>query len=288
MEQKLYLECYGGISGDMTAAALLDLGADAEKLKSALASLHLEGCSVEIGRVKKGGIDVCDFAVHTEDDRDGLDHDMDYLYGSPVTGRDESGDEHSHDHDRGGSTIHGGEDDHHVHRGLPEIRQILESSGMTEASKRTAVKIFEILARAESKAHGVPVDEVHFHEVGAADSIMDIAAVAVCLDDLGITEAIIPVLWEGCGTVRCRHGILPIPVPATLNIVQEYHLNLHRTDTIGEFVTPTGAAIAAALYSGDKLPERFRVERIGLGGGKREYERPGILRAMLITPEEAP
>ncbi len=287
MEQKLYLECYSGISGDMTAAALLDLGADAEKLKSALASLNLEGCSVEISRIKKGGLDVCDFAVHTDDYGDGLDHDMDYLYGSAAPDAEDGKDEHAHDHDRGENSVHGDKDDHHVHRGLPEIKQILESSGMTEAAKRTAVKIFEILAQAESKAHGVPVEEVHFHEVGAADSIMDIAAVAVCLDDLGITEAIIPVLWEGCGTVRCRHGILPIPVPATLNIVQEYHMNLHRTDTMGEFVTPTGAAIAAALYGGDKLPERFRVERIGLGGGKREYEKPGILRAMLITPEEA-
>ncbi len=240
--QKLYLECYAGISGDMTVGALLDLGADAQKLKESLQSLNLEGYSVEIGRVKKAGLAVCDFDVRAEEG--------------------------------------------HTHRGLLEITRILEESALTEAAKQMALKIFGILAEAESKAHGVPVDEIHFHEVGAVDSIVDIAAAAICLDDLGITEAIVPVLWEGCGTVQCRHGELPIPVPATLNIAQAYQLNLHQTDTEGEFVTPTGAAIAAALYAGDRLPERYRVERIGLGGGKREYERPSILRAMLITPLE--
>ncbi len=278
MEQKLYLECYSGISGDMTVGALLDLGADAEKLRSALDSLGLTGCSVTIGRVKKAGLDVCDFAVHTDDGEAELDHDMEYLFGEGYHGNG-----HAHE---GGHT-HDHESEHaHAHRGLPEIRQIIMNSSLTQAAKGTAVRIFEILAQAEAKAHGQPIDEVHFHEVGADDSIMDIAAAAVCLDNLGITEAIIPVLWEGCGFVRCRHGLLPIPVPATLNIVQAYGLNLHQTDAMGEFVTPTGAAIAAALSRREKLPERYRVDRIGLGAGKREYERPGILRAMLITPEE--
>ncbi len=300
MEQKLYLECYSGISGDMTVGALLDLGADAEKLHSALDSLGLAGCSVTIGRVKKSGLDVCDFAVHTDDGRAELDHDMEYLFGEEDHAHEhgdghahehgdghahEHGDGHAHDHGDGHAHDHG--DGHtHVHRGLPEIRQIIGDSAMTQAAKETAVRIFEILAQAEAKAHGQTIDEVHFHEVGADDSIMDIAAAAVCLDDLGIKEAIVPVLWEGCGFVRCQHGLLPIPVPATLNIVQAYGLNLHMTDAVGEYVTPTGAAIAAALCSGEKLPERYRVDRIGLGAGKREYERPGILRAMLITPEE--
>ncbi len=269
MDCKLYLECYAGISGDMMVGALLDLGADAGKLKDALDSLNIDGCTVEIGRVKKTGLDACDFVVRTQDGQADLDHDMSYLHGEGSAHENE----HGHDHE---------------HRGLPEIAQIIEASAMTDQAKQMALKIFGILAQAEAKAHGVPEDQVHFHEVGAADSIMDIAAVAVCLDDLGIREAIVPVLCEGCGYVRCQHGMLPIPVPATLNIVQEYGLTLHRTETQGEFVTPTGAAIAAALCNSEKLPDRYRVERVGIGSGKREYERPSILRAMLITPLDAP
>ncbi len=299
MKQKLYLECYAGISGDMTVAALLDLGADAEKLRRALASLHLDGYTVEISRVKKSALEVCDFAVVTDEAHATRDHDMAYLHGEadgPVEEHahkqehiheqehchghehdQEDGHDHAHAHDRDNGHAH-------EHRGLPEITRIIEQSELTDRAKATALRIFGILAEAEAEAHGVPADEVHFHEVGAIDSIVDIAAVAICLDDLDIEEVIVPVLWEGCGTIRSQHGILPIPVPATLNIVRDYHLNLHQTETMGEFVTPTGAAIAAAIRTEETLPTRYRVEKIGLGGGKREYERPSILRAMLLTP----
>lgn len=157
---------------------------------------------------------------------------------------------------------------------------------MTVHAKEIAERIFRILAEAEAKAHGVPEEEVHFHEVGAVDSIVDVAAAAVCLDDLGIEEVIVPVLYEGSGYVRCQHGVIPVPVPATLNIVSAHHLSLHVTDTMGEFVTPTGAAIAAAVCTSRELPDRYQIDRIGLGAGKRNYERPSLLRAMLITPEE--
>jgi hypothetical protein len=131
------------------------------------------------------------------------------------------------------------------------------------------------------------VEEVHFHEVGAVDSIVDIVAAAVCLDNLHIKDVIIPVLCEGTGTVRCQHGILPIPVPAVANIMEQYHLPVQITDVKGEFVTPTGAAIAAAIGTTDKLPGQFRICKIGIGAGKRTYERPSLLRAMLIeVPDE--
>ena len=154
---------------------------------------------------------------------------------------------------------------------------------MTENAKKIALRIFEILAEAESKAHNVPVDQVHFHEVGAVDSIVDIVSVAVCLDDLDVTEVIVPVLCEGRGTVRCQHGILPIPVPAVANIVSANHLHLKMTEVEGELVTPTGAAIVAAVKTKDKLPETFEIQKIGIGAGKRQYECPGILRAMFIS-----
>lgn len=264
-KQKLYLECYSGISGDMTVAALLDLGADKEVLCEALNSLSISGqFKTKISRVSKAGLDACDFDVLLE--HENHDHDMQYLHG------------HHHDHNH---------EHHHTHRGLIEIQGIIRCSKMTDRAKELAEKIFDILANAEAKAHGKPKTEVHFHEVGAVDSIVDIAAVAICLDNLGIDEVIIPTLYEGCGTVRCQHGILPIPVPAVANIVNAENLTLHITETEGEFVTPTGAAIAAAIRTSEKLPESFRIVRTGIGAGKRNYERPSLLRAMLIEEQES-
>ena len=207
-------------------------------------------------------------------DEDNHDHDMEWLHG------------HSHDHEHEHKHHHlfhrHHHHHHHEHRGLAEIEDILQRSGLSDRAKALAIKIFRVIASAESKAHGVPVEEVHFHEVGAVDSIVDIAAVGFCIDYLGIDEVIVPVLYEGTGTVRCQHGILPIPVPAVAHIVEENHLKLHMTQTPGEFVTPTGAAIVAALRTGDTLPEDFTILKSGLGAGKRNYERPSLLRAMLI------
>lgn len=263
VNRTLYLECYSGISGDMMAAALLDLGADQQALKDALESLPLEGFRIEIGRVKKSGLDACDFAVILDSAHENHDHDMEYLHGHGTV--------HSHSHK--GS---------HEHRGMKEILHIIDNSAMTREAKAIAKRIFGILAQAEAKAHGVPLEEVHFHEVGAVDSIVDIISVAVCLDNLGITECIVPVLYEGCGTIRCQHGILPVPVPAVANIASEHNLDLCITESKGEFVTPTGAAIVAAIRTAKELPETFSLRKIGIGAGKREYDRPGILRAMLI------
>ena len=131
----------------------------------------------------------------------------------------------------------------------------------------------------------MPVDQVHFHEVGAVDSIVDIVAAAVCLDDLEIDDVVVTELVEGCGTVRCQHGVLPIPVPAVANIVANEGLPMSISSVRGELVTPTGAAIAAAVRTKSSLPERFVIKKIGIGGGKRAYERPSLVRAMLI--EEA-
>ena len=144
------------------------------------------------------------------------------------------------------------------------------------------IKIFGILAEAEAKAHGTDPEHVHFHEVGAIDSIVDIVAAAVCFDSLGIRRVFLPVLYEGTGTVRCQHGILPVPVPATANIISAYGLPLSIMHVQGEFVTPTGAAILAAIVTDRSLPDGFMIRRIGMGAGKRTYERPSILRAMEI------
>jgi uncharacterized protein (DUF111 family) len=182
---------------------------------------------------------------------------------------------HTHNHEQ----MH---DHPHEHRGMHEIREIIEQGKLTEQAKKLALRIFTILAEAESKAHNRPLEEVHFHEVGAVDSIIDIVAAAVCLDNLQINEVIVPKLYEGHGMVRCQHGLLPVPVPAVVNIIQAHNLNLQLMEMEGEFITPTGAAIVAAIKTLDILPSEFRIRKIGIGAGKRKYERPSILRAMII------
>ena len=314
-EKILYLECLSGISGDMTVAALLDLGADEEKLRAALASLPLTGYELRISRVKKSGLDACDFAVQLDEAHENHDHDMAYLHGHEVHGCDErahdpvhgeNGHTHSHDmhlhgkdsaaysediHTHGGDGhVHGGDGHahghhHHEHRGLPEIRALIEAGILTPGARQLALRIFDILADAEAKAHGSTREQVHFHEVGAVDSIVDIVAVAVCLDDLAPERVVFSPLSEGNGTVRCQHGILPVPVPAVANIVAAYGLPIHRTKVEGELVTPTGAAIAAALMQEHReLPADYVVRKVGVGAGKRDYATAGIVRAMWIEP----
>ena len=169
---------------------------------------------------------------------------------------------------------------------MKEVREILAALDMTDGARALALKIFNILAQAEARAHGTTVEEVHFHEVGAIDSIVDIVSAAICFDDLCITDVVFPSIIEGSGTVRCQHGILPVPVPAVVNIAQAHALPLKITQRKGELVTPTGAAFAAAVMTGTALPERFTIARVGLGAGKREYEIPSILRAMLLEVQD--
>ena len=276
MAQTLYLECNSGISGDMVVGALLDLGASQEKLESALASLSVDGFGVRISRVTKAGLDACDFAVLLDEAHENHDHDMAYLHGEGDNLHDHDHD-HDHDHATGGHR--------HEHRGLAEISAVIESADLSERARRTALRIFDILAKAEAQAHGVSVDQVHFHEVGAVDSIVDIVAAAVCLDDLDVSDVVITELVEGCGTVRCQHGVLPVPVPAVANIAANEGLPMSVSSVRGELVTPTGAAIAAAVRTKSALPERFVIKKVGIGAGKRSYERPSLVRAMLI--EEA-
>lgn len=279
MSKTLYLECYSGISGDMTVAALLDLGADGEVLKESLKSLPVGGFRTEITRVKKSGLDACDFSVILE--QDNHDHDMEYLHGSEksYTGHHEHSHEVNHEHHHGHTHSH---EHPHEHRGMKEITEIIQKSEMTVRAKKMAMRVFDILAQAESKAHGVPVEEVHFHEVGAVDSIVDIAAIAICMDNLDISNVIVPVLYEGTGFIRCQHGQIPVPVPAVTHIAETHKLKLKITDIQGELVTPTGAAVVAAFRTSDRLPEDFTMLKTGIGAGKRQYRCPGILRAMLI------
>ena len=323
MGKTLYLETSSGISGDMFVAAMIDLGADPEALERALNSIPADGFMVEISSVKKSGIACCDFNVILDEAHENHDHDMAYLYGpasvSSAAPQEEAHhchgcedeeanhchchedeeahhchcheDEEAHhchcheDEEAHHCHCHGGEEPHHHHHGrhLAEILDIIAATDMTDSAKALAGKMFHIVAEAESLAHHMPLEEVHFHEVGAIDSIVDIIAAAVTFDSLGITDVIIPCLTEGTGTVRCQHGVLPVPVPATMNIIEAYDMPLTIMEAKGEYVTPTGAAIAAAICTTHQLPKAFRVVRMGLGAGKRAYtERTNILRAYLI------
>ena len=305
MGNTLYLECSSGISGDMTVAALLDLGADQEVMKKAIASLPVEGFSIEVSRVKKSGLDACDFLVRLDEGHENHDHDMEYLHGEGGHvhshlhhHNDAENHEHSHEgihshshfHDPAETHAHGDAAGHHspphIHRSLNDVLEIISQADLSSRARALAVRIFTILAEAEAKAHGVPLEQVHFHEVGAVDSIVDIVAAAVCLDNLDITEAVIPRICEGRGFVRCQHGVIPVPVPAVVHIAQANQLSLHLTETEGELVTPTGAAIAAAIRTAQQLPESFVIKKTGIGAGKRTYDRPSLLRAMLIERAE--
>ena len=287
----LYLECFSGISGDMTVGALLDLGADKEVLMQALDSLHVDGYEVKIGRSSKCGIDACDFDVlipeqpdydegHMHDHEHEHHHDHEHEHHHDHEHEHHHDHEHYHDHEH-----HHGHHHAHVHRNIHDVFEVIDRLDNAHV-KELAKKMFMIVAEAESKAHGLPVDQVHFHEVGAIDSIVDIISVAVCVDNLGVDDIVVSELYEGSGHVRCQHGMMPVPVPATANIVAANHLPMKITDAQGEMVTPTGAAIAAALRTSDKLPENYQLLRIGLGAGKKDFPKANVLRAMLLETEE--
>jgi uncharacterized protein (TIGR00299 family) protein len=288
MAKQLYFECSSGISGDMTVGAMLDLGADRAVLMQALDSLPLSGYTIEIGRRAVSGIDACDFDVVLDAPLDNHDHDMAYLYGS---GHHDHG-HHHHDHDHDHSHDHGDHDHHHghVHRTLAEVKQILAGGTMTDGARALAETIFDHLAAAEAKAHGSDVDHVHFHEVGAVDSIVDITAAAVCFDNLktqlGFTDVVIPFINEGGGHVRCAHGRMPVPVPAVVNLAEAHGLPLRLAGLQGERITPTGAAIAATVMTTKTLPQPFTILKTGVGAGKRAYtDAANLLRLFLIEPE---
>lgn len=276
----LFWDCQTGISGDMAVASLLDLGASEEAVRAALAPLAGEGFELHVGRVEKAGLDCCDFDVALDEEHDGHDHDMAYLYDSEWTPGGESV--------AGGAAcpcVHGDGASHtygHHHRSYAQVREVLASLDLAPRARSLSEKAFRLLAQAESKAHGVPVDEVHFHEVGAIDAIVDVVAAAVCLDSLGVDKVIVPRVVEGTGMVRCQHGVIPVPVPAVVNIAAATGLPLSVGPRQGELVTPTGAAIAAAAMTSTLLPKRFSVKACGMGAGRRDYDPPSILRALLI------
>ena len=284
MGKTLYLECYSGISGDMTVAALLDLGAREEALKEALEALPIKGYQIRMGRVKKCGIDAWNFDVILEDS-----HTHSHNHGSIPA------ESHSHGHDSTSAEPHVHSHDSiptvphtHSHSSYRQIMDMLDQAPLKPRVRALAQKIFCIVGQAEAQVHACPFEEVHFHEAGAVDSIVDIVGAAALAVDLDITDAYISPLYEGQGHVLSQHGRIPVPAPAVAAIAGMQELELKITQTQGEMVTPTGAAIAAALRTKKGLPSVFSIEKIGMGAGKKEFPHANLLRAMLIREASSP
>ena len=245
----LYFECNSGISGDMSVGALLDLGADKDVLEKALTSMKLDNeFQYKITKQMVNAISTTDFDVILPENK-----------------------HHWHNHEH-----------HHEHRNLNDVNEIIDKAEISESAKNLAKKIFKIVAEAESKVHNKDISEIHFHEIGAIDSIVDIVSFAVLYDSLKPTKVYFSTLTEGQGTVTCQHGELSVPVPAVCEIVSKYEIPIKITNNQGEMITPTGAAIVASLYTGESLPEEFIIKKVGYGRGKRPYKNP-ILRVMKIN-----
>jgi len=231
----LYFDCFSGISGDMTLAALIDLGLPRETLEMELAKLGLKGYELKIFRGHRSGIGAMGLEVR----------------------------------------VRAGEG--HSHRSFAHIRQMIEESGLEKEVKAVSLKIFHRLGEAEAKVHGQHIEEVHFHEVGAVDSIVDIVGTAVGIQFFRPDKILSSELPMGRGFVECQHGRLPLPAPATLEILKGYAVK--NVPTEGEFVTPTGAAIVTSLSTGVTSFPSMKMDRVGYGMGKREFpDRPNLLR----------
>lgn len=259
----LYLDCFAGASGDMFIGALLDCGLDFELLKRELAKLGVDQYELSLTRVDRSGISAAKFDVH--------------LHGESHS--------HSHEHDH-----HHAHEHRHSHRPLSEIRRLIAASALSEQVRARAQAIFERIGEAEAKIHGIPVEQVYFHEVGAIDSIVDIVGACIGLEALQIERIISSPLHVGSGTFNCAHGTCPVPGPATAELLKG--VPVYAGEIKGELVTPTGAAIISTLAVGYGPLPLMRVEKVGYGAGTRKYPHfPNVLRAVigeLETADETP
>jgi pyridinium-3,5-bisthiocarboxylic acid mononucleotide nickel chelatase len=267
----LYLDLISGIAGDMFIAALLDIGVNARKLERELKKLKLDGYHLHISRRQKSAIDGVKFDVHLAHDHDRSHphehHDYDYGHHHH---------EHAHDHDHS--------HEHVDQRNFGEIKKLILRSKLSNWVKQKSIAVFSRIAEAEGKIHGLPPAEVHFHEVGAVDSIVDIVGAAIALELLGKPRVFASPVVEGTGWINCAHGRFPVPAPATLAILGARKIPVSQCDEPHELVTPTGAALLAEFVESFGAMENLVAEKIGFGLGTRENKtRPNVLRAVLGT-----
>lgn len=268
-----YFDCFAGISGDMTIGALLDLGIDFQILDQELRKLKLEGWEIKQGKVLRGGVAATKFDVVVQgysSHPESQEHSSSSS-NSPFSSHLAS---HSQDHAP------------HSHRSLSEILQRIEAAPFTKRTQELAMTIFKRLGEAEARIHNVPVEQVHFHEVGAIDSIIDIVGTAIGLDLLGIERVIASSINVGAGFVECEHGTFPVPGPASMELLKG--IPVYSAGPQAELTTPTGAAIISTIASEFRSMNEFRVEQIGYGAGSRTFDHfPNALRVM-VGEEVAP
>ena len=246
----VYLDCFSGASGDMLLGAMLDAGLPIQGLRDAIGSLAVEGWTIDADRVDRSGVAATKFRLH------------------------ESGD---HDHDHGHSHDHS---HHHPHRSLKEITALIGRSSLSNTGKARACALFGRLAEAEAAIHQMPVEQVHLHEVGALDSIIDIVGAVHGLEWLGADAIVASPLNVGSGTVRCAHGEFPVPAPATARLLDG--APIYSSGVQAELVTPTGALLVTEFASSFGPLPAMRVRRVGYGAGDRNLENaPNVLRLLI-------
>jgi pyridinium-3,5-bisthiocarboxylic acid mononucleotide nickel chelatase len=260
-----YLDCFSGISGDMFLGALLDAGVRAQVFEDAVAALNL-GARLEISRVKRSAISATKVDVWVGDEKDQPREE--YWARKNADVHEHPHGEHDHEHRHGHPDATALEMAGHG-RGLDEIREIIQGVGISETAKRTAIRIFENLGAAEAKIHDVPVAEVHFHEVGAVDAMVDIVCAAVGAETLGVDEWVCSPLNVGGGTVVCAHGTFPVPAPATVELLKD--APVYSSGIQAELVTPTGAAIVKTLATRFTAFPAMKISASGYGAGSRDF-----------------
>ncbi|MCT4565830.1 MAG: nickel pincer cofactor biosynthesis protein LarC [Maledivibacter sp.] len=279
----LYYDCFCGISGDMNLGAMIDLGVDKDYLLKEISKLNLESeYEIDVKKAIKKGISGTKVDVILKNQDTGHKHDHRSNHSEEHCHNHGVQHHHDHDHDSHNSHndgIHHGHHRHDHHRNLKDIEDILGSSNLSDRVKKLSKDMFMKIAEAEAKVHGKSLYEVHFHEVGAIDSIIDIVGSAICLDYLDVDKVMASKVQVGGGFVKCAHGIIPVPAPATLEILKDIPIKTGIVDF--ETTTPTGAAILASNVKEftDKLG--FSIEKIGYGIGNRELEIPNVLRVYL-------
>lgn len=294
----LYFDCATGISGNMAIGALLEICDGEQYLRDELAKLGVPGYQLNVIKRDSHGIDGTYVEVLEANTGIPVDaiHDGDKNVGSSTTLGLHHGHTHSHHHELDSSPEHHSLDNHchnhqddndnnhnhnHVHRTYADIKQIIEGSGITEAAKELSRSMFQKVAAAEAAVHGKPIDEVHFHEVGAIDSIVDIVSVAILMDYINPDRVISSVVSDGYGTIKCAHGVLSVPVPATSMMYKNEKIRFKQIEVPTELVTPTGAAIISTFAESYGLIPEMNLNKIGIGVGSRNIGGPNTLRVFL-------
>ena len=272
-----YLQCFSGISGDMFLGALIDAGVSPQLLSDTVAALDV-GAKLEISQVVRSGISATKVDVWVDGEKD---LPREEYWTKQAEAQHQHAHEHSHHHAHEHHHEHGHDSHHeHGHRGLNEIRTIISGSRISESAKKTATAIFEALGAAEAKIHNMPIERVHFHEVGAVDAMVDIVCAAVGAEALGVDEIVCSPLNVGGGTVKCAHGTLPVPAPATVELLKD--APVYSSGVQAELVTPTGAAIVKTLARRFAEFPEMKIEKSGYGAGSREFAgHPNVLRIVI-------